>query len=171
MLGDRGLLADAFLKEPSILLGAMGHNYRVGEPLEVRTRIASPLGAGEIPILGRYRVRGIASRERQADIGWLMVIDRATAARTLGTELGELVHGMEAARTNDADGRSESDTNAPASGVLATLDFDDRADFIIDTSSAWPVRVSHVRRVSAGAVSRVDSVRLTRLKDCAAESC
>lgn len=165
MLGDGGLLAHAILKEPAILLGAMGHNYRVGEPLEIRTSIASPLGSGQIPILGRYKVRGIASRERQADIGWLMVIDRATAARTLGTELGELVHGLKAASTNVAEGRSESDSSAPISVALAALDFDDRADFIIDTSSAWPVRVSHVRRVSAGAVSRVDSVWLTQLRD------
>lgn len=41
----------------------------------------------------------------------------------------------------------------------------DRADFIVDTASAWPVRVSHVRRVSAAGRSRVDCIELTRLAD------
>ena len=162
-LEDGARLSQRLVKEPAILLGAMGHDYRVGEPLEVRTRIASPLGSGEIPVLGRYQVRGIASREPQADIGWLMVIDRATAARILGAEIDELARGAEAARTGLAGNPQESIADAEASDVLATLDFDDRADFIVDTSSAWPVRVSHVRRVSAGAGSRVDSVQLTRL--------
>jgi hypothetical protein len=91
------MLSQSLIKEPAILLGAMGHDYRIGEPLEVRTRIASPFGSGEIPVLGRYQVRGIASREPRADIGWLMVIDRATAARALGAEIGELVRGAGAA--------------------------------------------------------------------------
>ena len=48
---------------------------------------------------------------------------------------------------------------------MGTLDFDDRGDFIVDTATAWPVRVSHIRRVAAAAGSRVDSVELTRLGD------
>ncbi len=162
-LNDGGMLAQSLVKEPAILLGAMGHDYRVGEPLEVRTRIASPLGSGEIPVLGRYQVRGIAAREPRADIGWLMVIDRATAARTLGAEIGELVRGTGMARTAATGSPQEAIADAEVSEVLATLDFDDRADFIVDTSSALPVRVSHVRRISAGAGSRVESVELTRL--------
>jgi len=162
-LDDGGMLSQSLIKEPAILLGAMGHDYRIGEPLEVRTRIASPLGSGEIPVLGRYQVRGIASRELRADIGGLMVIDRATAARTLGAEIAELVRGAGAATTAVAGNPQAPISDAEVSDLLATLDFDDRADFIVDTSNAWPVRVSHVRRVSAGAWSRVDSVELTRL--------
>ena len=41
----------------------MGRDYCVGEPLEVRTRIPSPMGTGEIPILGRFQVRGISSHD------------------------------------------------------------------------------------------------------------
>ena len=152
---DGGLLAQSILKEPRILLGAMGHDYRVGEPLEIRTRVASPLGSGEIPVLGRYKVRGIAPREAQADIGWLMVIDQATAARTLGAGIGELTQALAPA----------ADASERLSAALATLDLDDRADFIVDTSSAWPVRVSHVRRITADGGSRVDSVEFTRLAD------
>ena len=50
-----------------------------------------------------------------------------------------------------------------AADVAATLDFDDRADFIVDTATAWPVNVRHVRRISSGQSSRIDTVELTRL--------
>ena len=92
-----------------------------------------------------------------------MVSDPATAARTLGAEIGELVRGAGAARTAVAGNPKAPISGAEVPDALATLDFDDRAHFIVETSNAWPVRVSHVRRVSAGAGSRVDSVELTRL--------
>jgi hypothetical protein len=148
-LADEGMLAKSLLKEPAILLGAMGHDYRVGAPLEVHTSIPSPMGSGELPIFGRYQVRGIASRSSRADIGWLMVIDRASAARTLGAEIRSLV--------------PEPIVEPAAADIAATLDFDDRGDFIVDTSTAWPVSVRHVRRVSSDQGSRVDTVELTRL--------
>jgi hypothetical protein len=88
MMTDEGMLAQSLLKEPAILLGAMGHAYRVGTPLEVRTRIPSPIGSGTIPILGRYQVRGIASRGSRADIGWLMVIDRERRSHTRHRDAG-----------------------------------------------------------------------------------
>ena len=142
---ESGMLARTLLKEPSILLGAMGNDYRVGVPLEVRTRVASPMGSGEIPVLGRYQVRGISSRDARADIGWLMVLDAASLARTLAAEIQGLAR-------------------APVADSLTGLDFDDRGDFIIDTASAWPASVRHERRVSIGEASRIDTVKLTRLE-------
>jgi hypothetical protein len=164
-LEDGGLLAQSLLKEPGILLGAMGRDYRVGEPLEVRTRIPSPMGHGEIPILGRYQVRGISSRDARADLGWLMVIDRASAARTVGAEILDIVHRTESAIPTPETGRAGSVTDSNVTDALATLDFDDRGDFIVDTETAWPVRVSHIRRVAAATGSHVDTVELTRLGD------
>ncbi len=164
-LEDDGMLAQSLLKEPGILLGAMGRDYRVGEPLEVRTCIPSPIGSGEIPILGRYQVRGISSRDSRADIGWLMVIDRASAARTLGAEILDIVRRTESARPTPASERAGSITESTVTDAMATLDFDDRGDFIVDTATAWPVSVSHIRRVSTATGSRVDTVNLTRLED------
>jgi hypothetical protein len=160
---DGGMLSQSLLKEPAILLGAMGHDYRVGAPLEVRTRISSPMGSGEIPILGRYQVRGISARDSQADIGWLMVIDRASAARILGAEMLDVVRRVEAAMPAPAGGQPEPIAGSTVADVAATLDFDDRGDFIIDTATAWPVSVRHLRRISSGGGSRVDTVELTRL--------
>ncbi len=162
-LEDGGMLAQSLLKEPGILLGAMGRDYRVGQSLEVRTRIPSPMGSGEIPILGRYQVRGISSRDSRADIGWLMVVDRASAARTLGTEILDIVRRAEPARPTPAGEQAGGVSESTVTDAMATLDFDDRGDFIVDTATAWPVSVSHIRRVSASAGSRVDTVELTRL--------
>lgn len=163
-LADAGLLAQSLLKEPAILLGAMGHDYRVGNSLEVRTCVPSPMGAGEIPILGRYQVRGISSRERRADIGWLMVIDRASAARTLGVEILDIARRLESAMPTHAGDHSEPVAASMVADIAASLDFDDRGDFIVDTATAWPVSARHVRRISTDAGSRVDSVELTLLE-------
>jgi hypothetical protein len=164
MLADGGLLSQSLLKEPAILLGAMGHDYRVGEPLEVRTRISSPMGSGEIAVLGRYQVRGISSRDSCADIGWLMVIDRASAARAMGAEILDVVRRAQATLPAPAGEQPEPIAASTVADIAVTLDFDDRGDFIVDTATAWPVSVRHVRRVSAGSGSRVDTVELTRLE-------
>jgi hypothetical protein len=163
-LADQGMLAQSLLKEPAILLGAMGHDYRVGSPLEVRTRIPSPLGSGKIPVLGRYQVRGISSRDARADIGWLMVVDRASVARTVGAEIRDVVRRAEAVRPAPAGEPPEPIAQSTIADVAATLDFDDRGEFIVDTATAWPVSVRHVRRVSSGESSRIDTVELTRLQ-------
>lgn len=160
---DGVLLAQSLLKEPGILLGAMGHHYGVGEPFEVRTRIASPMGSGEIPVLGRYRVRGISTQEPRADIGWLMVLDHASTARTVGSEVLGVVRQFETARAASTGQQQEPAAESVVTDIAATIDFDDRGDFIVDTSTAWPVSVHHVRRISAGGGSRVDMVELTRL--------
>lgn len=162
-LVDDGMLAQSLLKEPAILLGAMGQDYGVGEPLEVRTRIPSPIGSGEVPVLGRYQVRGISTQEPRADIGWLMVLDRASMARTLGFEVLGVVRQFETAKSASTGEEQEPVAESVITDIAATIDFDDRGDFIVDTATAWPVSVCHVRRVSAGASSRVDTVELTRL--------
>lgn len=163
MLADGGVLAQSLMKEPAILLGAMGHDYRVGDPLEVRTRIASPMGSGEIPVLGRYQVRGISSVEPRADIGWLMVIDRPTAARMVSGEVLNVARRTEAAMRAPAGEQDQSIDASTVADQMVSLDFDDRGDFIVDTATAWPVSVRHVRRVSVATGSRIDTVELTRL--------
>ncbi len=163
ILADGGALTQSLLKEPAILLGAMGHDYRVGEPLDVRTRVRSPMSSGEVPVLGRYQVRGISSREGRADIGWLMVIDRASAALNIGTEILDFVRHMEAARPATSGEPPPPITAASITDYTRTLDLEDSADFIVDTRTGWPVSARHVRRVSAGSSSRIDTVELTRL--------
>lgn len=41
-LVDGALLAQSLLKEPGILLGAMGHDYGVGDPPDIREDLAEP---------------------------------------------------------------------------------------------------------------------------------
>jgi hypothetical protein len=155
------VLARSLLKEPAILLGAMGRDYRVGEPLEVRTRIASPIGSGEIPILGRYQVRGLSSRDARADIGWLMVLDRASAAHTVGTAILDVARRAEAAGPGRPGELREAVNDSGITDAMATLDFDDRGDFTVDTATAWPVNVRHVRRIAVGSGLRVETVEFT----------
>lgn len=150
-------LEQSMLKEARILLGAMGREYRVGEPLEVRTRIDSPLGSGEIPVLGRFSIRGVDVRAKRASLGWLMVIDTRSAARTIAAEMGEALEPL----AEIAD--EPVDLQATLGAAAAGLDFDDRGEFEVDTATAWPVQVTHERKVTNAGQSRVDRVEFSRV--------
>jgi len=162
------LESDAFItgtlvKEPAILLGAMGRAFRVGEPLELRSTVVSPFGADDIPVLGRFTVRGIDPERHQAQLGWVMVVDRPRLASAVAAGVGDI-----ARRLASAGPRVEgaAPTGSPLEGVA--MDFDDRADFVVDTATARPVRVRHVRRVSSGPASREDTLELVRIDDATA---
>ncbi len=147
VIGNPAYLAGTLTKEPAILLGAMSREFRVGEPLELRSHVQSPLGDEQIAVLGRFSVRGIDDRKGQADIGWMMVVDRARLSQAVGGGVGRIADQMAVA----------------APDVDLSLDFDDRADFIVDTATAWPLRVRHVRRVSSGPAAREDTLEFVRL--------
>jgi hypothetical protein len=157
VLGNDAYIAGALTKEPAILLGAMGRAFRVGEPLELRSSLPSPLGTDEIPVLGRFTVRGIDAKRRRAELGWMMVVDRPRLARSVHAGVNDIARRMAAATPS-------ADIDAPPIDP-APLDFDDRADFIVDTATAWPIRVRHVRRVSSGPASREDTIELVRIDE------
>ncbi|WP_394478433.1 hypothetical protein [Roseateles sp. LYH14W] len=144
-------LGQQLLKQPKLLLGAVGRDYRVGEPLELRGGVPSPLGTGEIPMLARFNVR--SADARRVSLGWLMVVDRQSTARTLAAELQPI---MDAAQT-------EGQEALQMDAALAGFDFDERGDYVVDAETAWPLQVSSERRSAAGDLERVDSVELVRV--------
>ena len=158
VLASDAYIAGALVKEPALLLGAMGREFRVGEPLELRSTLPSPFGTDQIPMLGRFTVRGIDASRHQAELGWMMVVDRPRLARSVAAGVGDMAQRLAAAAPR-------GDTAAPSGNPLedAAFYFDDRGDFVVDTATAWPVRVRHVRRVSSGPASREDTLELVRL--------
>ena len=159
VLGSDAYIAGALTKEPAILLGAMGRAFRVGEPLELRSTLPSPFGTDEIPVLGRFKVRGIDAERQRAELGWMMVVDRPRMAQSVAAGVQEMAGRIAATAPN-------VDPSAAAAAMQdAALDFDDRADFVVDTATAWPIRVRHVRRVSSGPASREDTLELVRIDD------
>jgi len=159
VLESDAFITGALVKEPAILLGAMGRAFRVGEPLELRSTVVSPLGADEIPVLGRFTVRGIDPDRHQAELGWMMVVDRPRLARSIAAGVDDIGRRLAAA------GPGVDGATAPAPPEDLAIDFDDRADFVLDTATAWPIRVRHVRRVSSGPASREDTLELVRIDD------
>lgn len=160
VLASDAYLAGTLTKEPAILLGAMGRAFRVGDPLELRSTLPSPLGADEIPVLGRFDVRGIDAQRHQAELGWMMVVDRPRLSESVAAGVGDMARRLAAALPS-------GEGVAPPPEVPA-MDFDDRATFVVDTATAWPIRVRHVRRVSSGPASREDTIELVRIDDGAA---
>lgn len=163
MLGNDAFIAQSVLKEVSILLGAMGREYCVGGPLELRSSIPSPLGTGEIPILGRFTIRAVDARAHRASLGWLMVVDRRKAARLVRDELQESIERLADGAAGNREGDTPIDTQGLADTATAALDFDDRGEFEVDTATAWPMRVKHTRSVSNAGSSRVDTVEFSRV--------
>jgi hypothetical protein len=120
--------------------------------LEVRTTLSSPLGGGQVPVIGRFAVRRVEPRRHRAELGWLMASDRRVAADASEAALEEL--------------RADMALEPPDGMQLPeTLDLDDRADFVVDTRSAWPLSVHFTRRLSTGGQQRLDTVHIASLGD------
>jgi hypothetical protein len=92
-----------------------------------------------------------------------MVIDRPVAARTVGGEVVDVARRAEAEMPASEGQQAQPVDASRVQDALASLDFDDLGDFIVDTTTSWPVSVRHVRRVSTAGGSQVNTVQLTRL--------
>jgi hypothetical protein len=157
------MVAASVLKEPSILFGAMGRRYGLGDaPAEVRTEIVSPLGEGVIPVIGRFAVRGVDARRGRAELGWLMASDARAVARAAESAAGTLAPALQAAAQAQAAREGRTPPAAEAVALPARIDLDERADFQVDTRTAWPVSVRWTRRIGAGDRGRVDTNTFTR---------
>jgi hypothetical protein len=144
------MVAAATLREPMILFGAMGRRFGADEPVEFRTALANPLGGAPLPAIARFAIRAVQPRAGRAELGWLMVSDPVamTATAQAGVDTAARI-------ANDA---VDGDIAAPA---LPPVSLEERGEFVVDTASAWPVRVTHARTVRVGALAQVDSTSFT----------
>jgi hypothetical protein len=138
----------AALKEPQLLLAAMGRRFGADEPVQFRTELESPLG-GSVPAIARFSIRGVQRRSNRAELGWLMVSDPAASAALVRTAVGHAT-AMAAAVAPPA-------TTAHKLPEMPSVAIEERGDFIIDTRTSWPISVSHTRQVMAGARSQSDT--------------
>jgi hypothetical protein len=145
------LVAAASLREPQILLSAMGRRFGADEPVEFRTALGNPFGGPAMPAIARFSVHGVDKRAQRAKLGWLMVSDPAAttaAARSAVEDVATLAAAAGAA--------------APVTAALPPVALEERGDFVVDTQTAWPIAVTHTRRVTAGAHAQVDTSTFTR---------
>jgi hypothetical protein len=108
-------------------------------------------------------VRAVDTARGQAELGWLMAVDRSRLTARIAAELG-LVRAPLAELARDM-ARPEAGEQAgqAIAAAASQLDFDDSGDFVIDTTSAWPVQVRHRRRIVSGETSRSDATAFTRI--------
>ena len=150
------MVAASTLKEPAILLGAMGRRFGADEPVQFRTALSNPLGGDPIAAIARFAIRDVRRRAGQADLGWLMVSDPVAtddAARDVAAQAVAL-----AARAAAPD---KAQALADAAAALPPVTLEERGDFVVDTATAWPVRVTHARTVRAGAIAQVEETRFS----------
>ena len=94
-----------------------------------------------------------------------MVLDSASAARTIGAEVAAIAASIEVLAQQSKDQLPTAIQQPSVADTIRPLDFDDRGDFVVDTETAWPISVSHMRRVSVAENTSVESVKLARLAD------
>ena len=149
-------MALAALKEPMLLLGAMGRRFGADEPVEFRTALASPLGGEPIAAIARFSIRGVQPRTQRAELGWLMVSDPVATNDAVRDVAGH------AARIAEAAAGKDTATRQAALAAMPAITLEERGDFVVDTATAWPVRVTHARTVRAGAMAQVDETSFSR---------
>ncbi|MDQ2735361.1 MAG: hypothetical protein M3Y55_10320, partial [Pseudomonadota bacterium] len=120
-------VAVASLKEPQLLLGAMGRRFGADEPVQFRTELDNPLGK-PLPAIARFSIRRVQRRSNQAELGWLMVSDPA-ATTSLARTAASLATAIAAAAT--AKGTIAQDAAETPSVAL-----EERGDFIVDTRTS-----------------------------------
>jgi len=144
-------VAVASLKEPQLLLGAMGRRFGADEPVQFRTELDSPFG-DTLPAIARFSIRGVQRRSNRAELGWLMVSDPAAT-----TSLARAAVGTATAIAAAA----PSGTIAHDVPEIPSVALEERGDFIVDTRTSWPIAVTHIRHVIAGAYSQTDATSFT----------
>ncbi len=150
------MVAAATLKEPMLLLGAMGRRFGADEPVEFRTALANPLGGEPLPAIARFAIRDVRPGEHQAELGWLMVSD-PVATDSMAREGAATAANVVAAAVGPDKARLAADAAA-----LPAITLEERGDYVVDTATAWPVRVTHARTLRAGALVQVEETWFTR---------
>ena len=140
------MVTTATLREPMLLLGAMGRRFGADEPVQFRTALANPLGGEPIPAIARFAIRGVQPRSQRAELGWLMVSDPVATSAVAEAAVDHAARVANAATGDD-----------PQALAMPAITLEERGDYIVDTATAWPARVTHARTVRAGATAQVDS--------------
>ena len=144
VFGTDAMVSAASLREPAILLGAMGRRYGAPEPVEFRTGLPNPMGGEPLPAIARFSIRSVSPRSRRAELGWLMVSDPVATQAMARAGIDQAARAIAAATL------VKPNIDVPA------LSLEERGDFVVDTATAWPVRVTHQRTVRAGTLAEVD---------------
>lgn len=146
-LATNAMVTASALKEPMLLLGAMGRRFGADEPVEFRTTLVNPLGGEALDAIARFRIHDVDPRAAQATLGWLMVSDPVA---TDAASRANVRRGAAIAGTADAPATTETIAALPA------ITLEERGDHVVDTASAWPVRVTHARTLRAGPIAQVE---------------
>jgi len=144
------MVAAQSLKEPMLLLGAMGRRFGADEPVQFRTALGNPLGGPPLPAIARFAIRDVRRRAGQAELGWLMVSDPVATDAAARAGVAKAVDVAAAGAVHKAQAIADAATELPA------ITLEERGDYVIDLATAWPVRVTHARTVRAGDLAQVE---------------
>ncbi len=146
-LATDAMVTASALKEPMLLLSAMGRRFGADEPVEFRTTLVNPLGGEALDAIARFRIHDVDPRAAQATLGWLMVSDPVAtdAASRANLRRGAAIAGV-----------ADKPATTAAIAALPAITLEERGDYVVDTASAWPVRVTHARTLRAGPIAQVE---------------
>ncbi len=130
------------LNEPSLFYAASGGQYELGVPLEYEDNLPNPLGGRPFPSKAHFLLLEVNPDDRRAVVEWRQSLDPGTTTAIMRETMTAMAQQM--------------GQPPPADEDLPPIRIEDKARFLFDTETGWPISVSHERNMVLGAQRRID---------------
>lgn len=142
-LGTPESATQAAIKEPQVFFMGSGGEMIVGQPIETDLELPNAYGGDPFPAKSIFTLTKVDDATQQLHIDWKQELDGPKAAKILKVTLEKRL------------GRELPDEQLPKYSI------NDRASFVVERASAWPVKVTHSRAVVSGPAKQVDGLEFT----------
>jgi hypothetical protein len=132
MFASEGAVVHTFARDAQILLLPVGRAYDSARPLEYDAKLPNPIGGEPIPARGSFTVRSQDPATGRLVVDWTQSVDPELTLKILETSFAQLPAGVK-----------EKLPKKPE--ILRSINIEDRANFVLDTSSGWPIELQYSR--------------------------
>jgi hypothetical protein len=142
-LGSPEVATQSAIKEPQVFFMGSGGEMIVGQPIAYEDQLPNAYGGEPFPSKASFTLTKADDATQQLHIEWKQELDPVKTIQILKTTLEKRF------------GREIPDAQLPKYSIT------DKAGFVVERASAWPVKVTHSRRIVSGPAKRVDGLEFT----------
>ena len=140
-------VAAASLEQPRLFLRFVGARLERGEVVEYHDRLPIELGGEPIPTTASYVLEAVDTARHEARIAWRQRLDEEAARTSTFAMLQTMAERM---------GKP-----APKPTDVPVITIEDRGEWVMNTVSGWPLRMSFARKSMAGEGGRIEATTMT----------